>query len=228
MQQICEGVWGVEGQIKLGPGFYLPIRTTVLATGAGLVVISPIQPGAWMEEVERLGPVGWIVAPNAFHHLFVGDAVARWPGAVLVAASRLQQKRPDLRAQHWLSAEAPEAPPFPDVALLTLAGAPNLCETVFFHEPSKTVVLTDVVFNLHQTSGWLTPWVLRVVGAHQRLAQSRLSRSQVKDVAAYGRSAARCLAWPIERIVPAHGDVLSEGARDALAAALLWATGEGM
>lgn len=217
MEQIARGVWGIPSRLTLGPGFTLPIRTTVLETKAGLMLISPIQPGAWMEEVERLGQVRWIVAPNGLHHLFAGAAKSRWQEAELVAAPLLKEKRPDLPVQRWLDGSS-----FPDVEVIPMEGAPDLCESVFFHRPSGSLVVTDLIFNILEPEGALTPWVLRAVGAHKVFMQSRLTRIMVKDRARFAEGAKKILALPVERVVPAHGAVLSTHVREALEAALRW------
>jgi len=45
-------------------------------------MISPLRvDDALAARVDALGPVSHIVAPSNLHHLFVGEAVARWPAA---------------------------------------------------------------------------------------------------------------------------------------------------
>ena len=49
-----------------------------------------------LADLDRLGPVTHIVAPNAFHHLFAAERKAAHPDAVLHAPEALRRKRPDL------------------------------------------------------------------------------------------------------------------------------------
>ncbi len=58
-----------------------------------------------------------------------------------------------------------------------------------------------------------------------RPATTPLERLLVRDRDAFRRSLAKILAWPIERIVLAHGAVVESGGRAALAAAYAWVLG---
>ncbi len=62
--------------------------------------------------------------------------------------------------------------------------------------------------------------------AYGRVAQSRLIRTLTKDRAAAAQSVREILAWPIERLVVAHGSVVEEDALYELSAGLKWMKGE--
>jgi hypothetical protein len=73
--------------------------------------------------------------------------------------------------------------------------------------------------------GWISGLVFRMVGAHRRLAQSRLLRLLVRDRAAAAASARRILAWDFERVVMAHGEIVDRDARARMTEALRWMLG---
>ncbi len=98
---------------------------------------------------------------------------------------------------------------------------PGLDEHVFFHPASRTLVVTDLVFNVHACPGFM-PLLLRLVGAWKRVAQSRVWRFATKDRAAAAASIAEVLAWDFDRLVMAHGEVIESGARAELGEALHW------
>src|SRR5688500_9025144 len=71
--------------------------TVIRLAGSRLFVHSPVAAQAeLMREVQSLGTVAYVVAPNRLHHLFAGDWQQACPGASLYVAPGLEQKRPDL------------------------------------------------------------------------------------------------------------------------------------
>lgn len=221
MFEIAAGVMETTTDLRLSPGFWMPARCTALACGDGRVaLISPLPlTDDDARTLDGLGNVAWVVAPNGMHHLHVRGAAERFPEARVLLARGLEAKVPSGVASEPLEGAGFGA----EVRALTVAGAPALAETVFLHVPSKTLVVTDLVFNLRETKGLLTPLILTVVGARGRFAQSRALRFMVKDRDALALSFEEILAMDFDRIVMAHGEVLASGAKDALAGALGWA-----
>jgi hypothetical protein len=61
-----------------------------------------------------------------------------------------------------------------------------------------------------------------MMGAYGRPATTPMERLLIRDRAAFRRSLERILAWPIERLVVAHGAIVRTGGHAALAAAYAW------
>lgn len=230
LRTIAPDLWCLDADLRLSAGFHLPIRMTVirLASG-GLWLHSPIAiDDTSAAAIEALGPVEHIVAPSLMHHLFARPACERWPSAKLHAPASLAAKRdrsrralpaPQLRIDQALAEDAR----WSELAIVALEGAPKLDEFVFVHRPSGTLIVTDLVFNVHEVEGLMSPLILRMVGAWKRLAQSRIWRTAVKDRAAIKASAERVTKLEFHRLVPAHGDVV-EGpdTHERVHAALHW------
>lgn len=221
LRALDRDLWCLDAELRVQAGFHLPIRMTVirLADG-GLWLHSPIAiDDATAAELDALGPVRHIVAPSLLHHLFAGAACERWPAATLHAPASLAAKRPTLKIGRPLA----EDTRWPELDILAIAGAPKLDEHVFVHRPSGTLIVTDLLFNVHATPGLMSPLILRMVGAWKRLAQSRIWRSMVKDRAAARASVQRLLACEFSRLVPAHGVILvGADTRAQVGAALHW------
>jgi hypothetical protein len=200
---------------------HMPARMTVVRVDDGLLLHSPLPlDDAMVASITALGPVAHIVAPNCFHHLNIGPASERFPNAKVHAPQRLRAKRPDLRIDHDLQSGAE---PWPSLAIFEIAGAPELDEFVFLHRPSASLIVTDLVFNIHEAQGVMFPLILRMVGAWRRLNQSKIWRRHTKDRQAAAASVRAVLEHELRRIIPAHGDVLEAAdARDQLATALTW------
>ena len=219
---IADGVYGAETTFGIGLGTTLPLRMTVLRLSDGLALVAPIAiDDELASQIAAHGDVRYLIAPNQLHYAFLAAAKKRYPEARVLAAPGLDKKKPELPIEGaLLDAE------FPDLQTLPLEGAPKLSEVVLFHSPSRTLVVTDLVFNIRQARG-MTRFVLKWVSkAFGRVEQSKLCHFMTKDRAAAGRSVEAILELPFERLVMAHGDVVDTGAKAALKAGTWWMRGE--
>jgi hypothetical protein len=214
-------VWSVMHTMRFPGGVRLPSRMTVVRLPGGeLLLHSPVPPDdELLAEVAHLGPVAHIVAPSLLHHLFVRAWMDRSPGARLWVAPGLAGKRHDLPAHEPLGEQAPEA--WRGVIdQLPIRGQPRMNEVAFLHRPSRTLIVSDLVFNVGRPRTLPTELVLRLMGTHGGLASSRLWRSYTRDRAAVRASIERLLAWDFDRVLMGHGDAFGPGARPAMALAL--------
>jgi hypothetical protein len=94
----ADGVWTVAAPQRM-MGLHLGTRMTVVRLPGGeLLLHSPVPLTDGLRgDIDALGRVAHIVAPNLFHHLHAGDAAAAYPDALLHAPAPLAKKRPDLR-----------------------------------------------------------------------------------------------------------------------------------
>jgi hypothetical protein len=90
------------------------------------------------------------------------------------------------------------------VDVLRIEGDPAADEFAFFHRTSRTLVVTDLVFNVRWPRGFVVNVVLFLEGCQGRLAQSPAWRFMIKDRARRA-SAERFLAPSFETLVVAHG-----------------------
>lgn len=201
MEDFGQGVWTLQGVLKMAPGLALPIRSTVLADrSGGIVVISPIDGVAsWGPEVAALGPVQAVIAPSGLHHLFALPALQHFAGASCIASAALQAKRPDFPSTtQWLAGESPVTVA-PGIVAYPVLGMPTTQEWVFLHEPSGTLVVTDLLFHVLQP-GFGLGVVQWLTGTYKKLGVSKLFTSGRKDRAAYDRSLAAIAALPFDRL----------------------------
>lgn len=219
LEKIAEDVWGAEGLVSPGPGMRMRTRMTVVRKpNGGVWVHSPIELSDELAaEIESLGTVEEIVSPNLFHHLFLRGALDRWPEADFYASEGLAAKRKDLPTATSLAAQESWLGCF-DV--FALAGMPRFQEFVFLHRPSKTLLVTDLVFNEPVGETLSTRLFFRIFGTYGRLAVSRLFRSVIQDKSAFGASLKPVLELDIDRVVMAHGSVLASDARQRFAGVL--------
>lgn len=208
----------VDHRFRVG-GLQLGARTTVVRRGDGGVLV--ISPGPLADEdaaaIAALGPVRAIVAPNLEHHLFLARALARFDEARLHAPAALASREPALRIDGPPAAVADGS-----LRAVEVGGMPRLQETLFVHLPSRTLIATDLVFNLRAPAPLFTRLFMRFNGGFDRFGPTRICRSLCNDRAAVRAAIDRVLAEDFDRVIVAHGRVLASGGREALRAGFAW------
>jgi len=186
------------------------------------VVISPGPD--WAAELAPrldLNKVHYLVAPNMYHHLHLTKAQKMCPQAQCWLAPGLAAKRVDIKADGVLTDQSP----WQDSGLSTFIvnGMPGLNELVFFHAPSKTLIMTDLVFNIRTSDHWWTRLAMRLNGSYAKFGPSKVMKGMVKEADSARASFEQLLQQPFTRIIMAHGDVLeAEDAPQQLKQAFAW------
>ena len=73
----------------------------------------------------------------------------------------------------------------------------------------QTLIVTDLVFNMKDCS-FFTKFVLRAVGAHGKLAQSRLVKLMIDDKDAFTESIRSLAQMEAQSLIMAHGSILNQ------------------
>jgi hypothetical protein len=224
LRELASGLWVAERKLRF-LGVELGTRMTVMRLGDGsLLVHSPIDPLPTLRaELDRAGRVRFIAAPNRLHHLFAAAFREACPGSELHAAPGLAERFPGLPIDAVLSDEP--AGWSADVDHHRVKGIPATNEVAFHHRPSRTLVLTDLAFNIGPEAPPWTRFSMRVAGAYGHFGPSRIERILIRDRAAARASFERILAWDFDRVVVGHGRVLESGGRRALRRSYDWLLG---
>lgn len=221
-RQLDEGIWVFDHPLRVF-GFAVGARmTAVRLEDGGLFLHSPIPFDAdTRAALDSLGPVRHVVAPNKVHHFYVAQARAAYPDAHFYAAPGLPEKRRDLAFDAVLGESAPDAWAG-QLDQEIVGGIPYVNEVAFFHIRSRTLLLTDLAFNMFESRSWLTRTFLRMNGIYGRFGPSRMMRSLVRDRAQLRASIDRILCWDFERVVVSHGIVLQRAGRRVLRESYAW------
>ena len=99
LQPFGPNIWLSDGAVVEVLGFHLPTRMVVIRLpGDDLLVWSPT---AFSENLRRqidtLGSVRHLIAPNSLHHLFLQEWQEAYPQAMLYAAPGLRERRRDVQ-----------------------------------------------------------------------------------------------------------------------------------
>ncbi len=219
LRSLEPALWVVDHDFRMGP-LALGTRTTLIRLADGSLWVHSPGPltDALATEVRALGPVSCLVAPNLMHHLYLGDWIAAFPEARTYAVAGLDRVRPDLRLDETLG-DAPPPAWKGQIEQIRTSGVPKLDEVDFLHPPTRTLVLTDLCFNMQSSDSWPTRLFMRLSAAWQRFTPSRLFKSFIKDRDALRQGVEQILEWDFDRVIVTHGEVLEGGGRAALRAA---------
>jgi hypothetical protein len=222
LRQLDDALWVADHAFRM-LGLQIGTRTTIVRlSDGGLFVHSPgplTVPLA--KQLDELGPVRCIVAPNNFHHLFVSEFAKAYQGASVHLAPGLVQKRKDLAFDEELG-DQPSSVWEDDIDQCRYEGAPLAGEVVFLHRASRTLILTDLSFNFAHHASTPTRLFLKLNAAYGRFTPSRMIKAVTRDREAARASLERILAWDFDRVVVSHGDVLEKGGREALRTGFDW------
>ncbi|MBX3275972.1 MAG: DUF4336 domain-containing protein [Sandaracinaceae bacterium] len=223
LRNVGEDIWVAEHDFRMGL-LDFGGRMTVVRLADGLLLYSVIAiDDALAKELAALGPVAHLVAPNAMHHVFLDAAIARYPDARVYAPRALAKKKKGLEVDAWLEGEAPPAAWGDALALVVVQGAPSVDEVVLFHRASRTLIVCDLVFHIHEARGWVSPLMFKLMGVWRRVKQGPLWRFGTKDRAAAEASLEPVWGWDFTRVIVAHGRLIEgPNAKAQLAEGLAW------
>jgi len=225
LEDFSSGLYVAQGPTVRFLTIPYPTRMVVVRLANGNVwVWSPVALTREIETaVSSIGPVRDIVSPNKIHHLFLAEWAERWPEARLHAPPGLARRKPELHFDTELGDEADPAWAS-EIDQTVFRGSFALDEVAFFHRPSRTAILCDLVQRLDpaQVRG-LRGLAMRLdglVGEHGSTPREWRASFLRRGPARAARK--RLLAWEPEQLVIAHGSCAREGAGEILSRALSW------
>jgi len=217
---VPNSIWHAQQPLKFGPISLTTRMTVVRLQDGSLWVHSPISPTRELiEELQNLGTVRYVVAPNKSHHLFFLEFLEAFPSAQGYIAAGLELKRPDLSRFPQISSEAPWRS---EIEGFFIEGLPILNETVWFHIDTGTLVITDILFCFAETNRGIAALVSKLLGVRGKLGMSRTMKLAVKDKQALAKSVLPLLALPVQRVMVAHDQIITEQPAAKLVQAFAW------
>jgi hypothetical protein len=226
LEEFGPGIWiGGGPVVTAAGGFHYPTRMTVIRLpGGALFIWSPVALTDQLRaEVEALGQVRYLVAPNALHDSFLGEWRRAYPATRLYAPPGLRQRRKDLQ----FDADLQDTPPDEwsgEIDQVLMRGNLITTEVVFFHRQSGTAIFTDLI--QHFEPAWFTGW--RAVVARLDLMTAaepevpRKFRNAFIDRRAARAALRRILAWPTQRVLMAHATPVRSDGQAFIGRAFRW------
>jgi hypothetical protein len=234
LKPVAEGLWIVDGPVirfgYLGLRLPFPTRMTVVVlAGGGLWVHSPtaLSP-ALRSEINALGSVKHLIAPNRIHYWWLGDWAKTFPEAATYAAPgvRKQARSKDQFSDYDADLELDAAYPWSDEIKMLLVPGSYLTEAVFFHVATRTLILTDLIQN-YETSKIANPFfrfLYRLSGAVDPDGKMPidLRSTFLRHRKQMAEAVRTMIAWAPERIIVSHGRWYETNAVAELRRAFRW------
>lgn len=219
---IPDALWLREYAVRLG-GARFNARMTVIKLRSGQILIH--SPCAFDEalaaEVAALGRVAAIIAPGNFHWLHVRSCQQAFPSAVTYVCPGVERRAKGLDFEFVLG---DEAPPLwsGELSQVALTGPRLMREVAFFHLASRTLILVDLVENFTPATRGTNLFfriLFRAIGMWSQPGPAPEYRVAWGDKARVREGMERILAWDFERVILAHGDVITRDAKQIVARA---------
>lgn len=221
---IEDRIWIVEYPVRF-MGMDLFARTTIIKLESGeLIIHDPCKiDDSTKRQIDALGEVKYIIAPGSFHHLFVTDFQKKYPQAETYICPGLERKRPDIQFD-WILGNKPDPRWHGALELVVIQGTRIIWEVAFFHRPSKTLILVDLLENIgddyQHKAGWLLQlwwrYIFRMWNKPKPAPEYQVGWGNKKVVK---KGLSKILAWNAERIIIAHGETIEANVSAVLTAA---------
>jgi len=216
---VPDTIWATQRPVWFG-GVRIRSRTTIVRlAGGALWVHSPCPPtDEACAALDALGEVRWIVVPNKYHHLQTPATAARYPKALVVGPKTVQARNP-----HVSLTMATDDPAYlratSELTAIPLGGVPFLDETVFFHAASGSLIAADLLISACARDHWTWRMAARIWGRYGKIKTPPDVRMKTRANPAVAESIAHLRALPLQRILVAHADPITDRPAEQLAEA---------
>jgi hypothetical protein len=224
IEYISEKIWLLEYPVRFG-GMDLFGRTTIIRLDNGdLIVHDPcVIDESTKRQIDKIGIVKYIIAPGTYHHLFVTEFQKKYPNAETFLCPGLERKRPDIKFE-WILGNKPD-PRWEDaIDQVLVQGTRHIWEVAFFHKPSKTLILVDLLENIgddysHKAGLLLQFWwklIFRMWNNPKAAPEYQMGWGN-KEIVKIALN--KILSWDARRVIIAHGENIEEHVSETLASA---------
>jgi hypothetical protein len=232
LKPVATDIWLVDGPIidfrYLGMRLPFPTRMTIVRLAAGgLWVHSPTELTAELRaEVEKLGPVRHLIAPNRIHYWWIADWQRAFPGALTHGAPGVRAAAGARGASFERDlSDRPDPGWAGEIEQLLVRGR-YLSEAIFLHRASRTLILTDLIESFEAEkvqSRWLR-LIMRLAGCMHPDGSMPidLRMTFLGHRREFRRVVSTMLAWRSERVIIAHGHWYHENGARELRRAFRW------
>jgi len=226
LREIDKNIWVSERKFQFF-GLEVGTRMTVIRlTNGEIIVISPIDADKiTIQQINELGNVTVIIAPNCYHYLFLAKFKSIYHSAKIWAAPGLDAKIPTLRIDRILNERGTiggldeiEYFLFAGFQTIGIGGSVILNEIVFWHRESQSLILTDTAFHFDASFPWQTRLVARIIGGDRQLEPTILEKLASRNKEQIKRSIQHVLCWDFNRVIMAHGSIIKRDGKRQLAA----------
>lgn len=206
LKPVADGLWLIDGPAQRHGRIPYPTRATVVRLDDGTLWVHSPTPlrDALRAELDALGPVGHLVAPNHAHVTHLPAWAEAYPRAASWAAPGA-----GLDFAQELQAGAAEAPWAGQLDQIVVRAGPKLNEAAFFHRASRSLILTDLIeaIETEHIPAHLRPIVWLSGTDHTAGHMRPAYRWSLKaaDKTALADDVEVMIGWGPKRVIIAHG-----------------------
>ena len=235
LKPVADRIWIVDGPIIRMTLAWLkipfPTRMVIIQLqSGGLFIWSPVALDENLKTaIDMLGPVEHLVSPNKIHYASIPAWKKAYPQATAWASPGVRERAATQHISISFDrdlADGPDPAWATEIDQLILRGNRFMQEVIFFHRPSQTLIVADMIENFEPAK---TPktlhWLLRFGRVCDPDGQTPLdlrllffgNHSQVRACLT------RILSWKPERLILAHGRWYDKDGTAELRRAMRWA-----
>jgi len=208
MKQLHDNLWIVDKDFKFLAAD-MGNRMTVIRLHNNLLLLhSPVEYSPELaKSLDELGEIRYLVSPNRFHDLYIEKWQIEYPQAIHFSLHKkfgLHKKLDEIAEVDAI---------VKDIVILPVQGIPKVEEYVFYHLPSRSLILTDLAFNIPRTISTWSRLFFTLNGALDRFGPSRLMRSMIKEPDKFKYSLQQIMNWDFDRIILSHGNIVEKNAK---------------
>jgi len=227
---VPDTIYCYASSIPMPNGLLLPVRMTVIklrqkytetteSRSAELLLYSPIlYSDALRMELDEIGRVRFIIAPNKVHNTYLLEYIEKFPEASLFLAPGVLERVPDGLEKGVVLRNQPEVGWEPELDQILTSGNSFFSEAVLFHKASRILIVADLIINF--PPGYFDAQPNGRVDGLTALATQIFSETPDKpmcsaehvtyctDVQAFQATCNRILAWDFQSVIMCHGAIL--------------------
>lgn len=234
LKPVAENVWIADGPvIRFGwPFLKIPFSTrmtVIRLRDNALFIHSPTSLTPSLKaEIEALGEPRFIVAPNRLHYWWLPEWHAAFRAAQIFVAPKVREQAGDRISFECREIDRESGFPWDDkIATLPITGS-YMTEVQFFHRPTRTLVLTDLIenFESHKIKSPLIRFLIWAGGVQDPDgSMPRDLRATFANKSELIAALRHMIEWNPERIIIAHGRWYEHDGRTELIRAFRWLLG---
>ncbi|KAJ3479915.1 hypothetical protein NLI96_g8730 [Meripilus lineatus] len=220
IREVAKDVWTFSRPLNLFNRLPVGGRSTAIKLNDGSVWILASTPltDETKQKLAELGQVKYIIAGNAFHHLFLKPYKDEYTGAKVIGPEDLNAKK----VAEVFTASNPDAKfGFEDeIEHCFFSGYKNK-DIAFYHKASKTAIGADLLFNLPGTEQYASSsaspnYPILTTGLRPSAFVMKLFIwLKEGDKTKMQNDARRVAAWDFDKYIPCHGNVIETNANQA-------------
>jgi hypothetical protein len=213
LKQWHEDLWTVDAPFKLF-GVSFGNRMTVMRSRNQLLLHSPVKYNDELaREISTLGEISHLISPNLMHYVHMEAWRNAFPRAELIAPAN-SKISPGKVLNGETEAEL-ERQYQQNIKIIAVQGAPKLKEYAFIHLPSKTLVFTDLAFNIHDPLNMISNIFFKAYGAYEKFGPTRLIQMMVQEPDKFQKSLRDIGQYDFDRVIVSHGRIVETGGKQA-------------